>query len=364
MSLADALLGLADDLNTHLGAQHDMVKLRQQHADKLVQHNQQRQHKQAQQQQQRKRHREEQQQEQQLQYNTASAPQRPTASVGPVERRGEWSSGETSQLHSLLHSTRRRQQGYSTDSDDDSSDDEQLPPAHYGGAELQFDDYCAIARRLRRPVQEVMTFSAPVSSPLVAFLRRSTVSEAAAPAGAAQYAEFIAQQFHRSLGLEADIPFGADGRQQHDHEHSSIEYTQEKREAEKVEEEEAQAESEEEEEQDESEQDGQLDDVNVGKKRGQDDESGVQTVRSVHRPAAQHDDDSDSSDKSYRADDDEYEEQDEEAPDESDDSSDGDEEDEESSEEEDSGSLSGASVESDVPLSARVKHRAKQSRHS
>ena len=212
MSAVAALLDLTDDLNTHLGEQHDVGQLRHQHAKKLVQQQHQRQHTQTQKQQQRKRHREEQQQQRELQFNRSATQPQPAVSASRTQRRGAWSGSEISELHVLLRSTRRRRQGYGTDSDDDDSDGERRP-ADGGGAELAFDDYCAIARRLRRPVQEVMTASAPASSPLAAFLRSSAV-EAAEPDGVALYTAHTAQQFDLSLELQTS-------RQEQPDEHTS-----------------------------------------------------------------------------------------------------------------------------------------------
>ena len=362
MSLSAALLGLADDLNTHLGAQHDLGKLRQQHEHKLVQHQQQRQHKQVQQQQQRKRYREEQEQQQRLQYNKpATTLPSPTATTR-VQLRGAWSSTETALLHSLIRSTARRHQGYSTDSDDDSSDTELKPTAGHG-AELQFDDYCAIARRMRRPVQEVMTLSAPINSPLAAFLR-SSASEVAAPDGVAQYTEFIAQQFDRSLGQEADRQWARETEQRRHDKQIGTEHSRRK---EEEEEDDAQVEQEGEEEggEDEAEETGEAEQASRANGMESDDADSEQSVRAVRKSPALEDDYSDDSDSdaSYRDGDEQDEHDDEDDEDASDDSSEQSDTDNEDSEDgsEDT-SVIEASSESDEPLSARMKQAAKQMR--
>ena len=372
MSFAAALLGLAGDLNEHLGAQHDIGKLRQQDANKLVEHQRQRQHQHIQKQEQRKRFREEQQQQQQLLQVSQPATLQPISADIRTQRRGAWSSGETSQLQALLRSTRRRKRGYSTDSDEDDSDTERSSTADHGSSDLHFDDYCSIARRMRRPVQEVMTQSATANSPLTAFLRSSATHETAAPHGSAVYAAFIAQQFDLSLGLEADRRWSeerqqreelderaeqkhtkrgsAQQRQEHEHDHNSA---QENRDGERK--------------------GGEKEVDETESANGKDSASQSERRMQPVRNFILHEDEGSNSDESHRGEglDSEYEneqEEHEEQLEEEDDSessnaeSGTDDEDSEDSGEDES--LVETGSESDVPLSARVKKKAERSRPS
>ena len=341
MSFGDALLGLADDLNAHFGTHHDVAKLRQQHAHKLAQNQQLRQHKQAQQQQQRKRFREEQRQQQQLQYNHTTAAQHSAIPAGRVQRRGAWSSDETSQLQSLIRAAQRGKQGYSTDSDDDDSDTEDHPAAADSSAELQFDDFCAIARRLRRPVQEVMTFSASANSPLAAFLQSS--SEAAAPESVAEYTAFIAQQFDLSLAPEAHRQWSRQTMQQDSREQErSGRHKQESKEEKPENGKPGEEEDDEEENEGESEEDGAESEVEAETDKRR------RVVQPARTTATRDDDSSDDSDESYRDDNEHYEEEDgEEAADEHGEDEKGSEEDHESG------------SESDTPLSARARQKTR-----